>query len=338
MAEYRVGLIGLGGISRAHMHGYTSLPEAQVVAAADVSQAALDKFGEQWPGTALYSDYIEMLAKERLDIVSICTWPPLHADMVVAAAEAGVKGIACEKPMALTRSDANRMVEACAASGTKLVVGHQRRYNLRYTQAKAALDSGAIGELVEVQSLCRGDLFTDATHSLDLMRFFVDDSPVDWVLGQIERKRGNSRFGHDVEDAAFAFLSFASGVRGIVQTGDVSPQPAYQRITLQGTEGRIEIGGDSEERWRICNGQQAGWVLHEVDQSSVMNPFGMYMRDLMRWIEGDIPNHILSGESGRAALEIIVAIFESSRRRCRLTLPIDVLDNPLQAMIANGDL
>jgi predicted dehydrogenase len=337
MSTYRVGIIALGGISRAHMAGYATLPNVQVVAGADVSEAALAKFREQHPEVSLYADYHEMLARERLDVVSVCSWPGLHAPMVVAAAEAGVKGIACEKPMCLSLQEADQMLAACQKSGACLVVGHQRRYNLRYSQAKAALANGEIGELQEVQSLCRGDLFTDATHSLDLLRFFADDAPLTWLIGQVERKRGMSRFGHEVEDAALAFLQFESGVRGLVQVGDVSPRPAYQRIVLQGSKGRIEIGGDGEERWRILNDAQAGWVTHEVDQQSVGDPFGMYLADLLRVME-EGSDHPLKGESGRAALEIIVAIFESSRRRARVNLPVDVQGNLLQAMIAHGDL
>jgi UDP-N-acetylglucosamine 3-dehydrogenase len=338
MPTYRVAVIGLGGIANAHMMGWNALPNATVVAGADVVQGQLDKFAGKYPAVKnLYLDYHRMLAAEKPELVSVCTWPPLHADMVVAAAEAGAKGIACEKPMATSIAECDRMIAACKANGAKLVVGHQRRYNLRYSEAKAALKSGAIGSLVEVQTLCRGDLFTDATHSLDLMRFFVDDNPVDWLIGQVECKTGRSRFGHEVEDAALAFVQFKNGVRGIIQTGDVSPQPAYQRLTLTGTDGRIEIGGDSEEYWRIINGAQAGWVTHQVAQEAALNPFACYMRDLIRWIE-EGGEHLLAGEGGRATIEIIAAVFESSHRRSRMRLPIFVYDNPLARMLANNEL
>jgi len=320
------------------MRGWGALDNAKVVAGADIAQSQLDKFSNKYPEVPqLFLDYRRMLDEVKPDYVSVCTWPPLHAEMVEAAAAAGAKGIACEKPMANSLAECDRMLVACRASGTKLAIGHQRRYNLRYTEAKAALDVGKIGALIEIQSLCRGDLFTDATHSLDLLRFFADDSPVEWVLGQVECKTGRSRFGHEVEDAALAFVSFQSGVRGLIQTGDVSPQAAYQRIMLTGTDGRIEIGGDGEEYWRIINGEQAGWVTHQVAQEAALNPFACYMRDLIRWVDegGD---YILTGEGGRATIEIINAVFESSHRRSRMRLPLYVTDNPLARMLANNEL
>ncbi|MFQ6041791.1 MAG: Gfo/Idh/MocA family protein [Candidatus Poribacteria bacterium] len=90
--EYGVGVIGCGRIARAHANGYKAA-EMPIIAAADISQEQLNKFAAEYNVEKLYTDYTQMLAEEELDIVSICTWPPLHREMVVAAAEAGAKGI-----------------------------------------------------------------------------------------------------------------------------------------------------------------------------------------------------------------------------------------------------
>src|SRR5437762_10068954 len=110
MAQFRVGIIGCGrpwkspgasgfGMSNFHAHGYTTSPDATIVALADVNLDNARAFQTAHGGERIYTDYHEMLAREQLDIVSICTWPHLHAPMVIAAAEAGVKAINCEKPM-----------------------------------------------------------------------------------------------------------------------------------------------------------------------------------------------------------------------------------------------
>ena len=104
MTAYRVGIIGCGrpwksegasgfGMGHAHARGYAASPEAALVALADLSQENARAFQAEHGGEQIYQDYREMLAREHLDIVSICTWPHLHAEMVVAAAEAGVKAI-----------------------------------------------------------------------------------------------------------------------------------------------------------------------------------------------------------------------------------------------------
>jgi predicted dehydrogenase len=336
---YRAGIIGCGGIARAHLMGYQGVPATEVVAAADISEEARDRFKDQVPGITTYADYHDMLANAALDLVSICTWPALHGEMVVAAAEAGAKGIVCEKPFDLTLPAADAAIEACRRSGTKLVVGHQRRFNWRYEQAKKALDEGAIGDLLAITVQCRGDLFTDATHSLDMMRFMADDAPAEWVLGQVTRYSDKHRFGHDVEDAAVAHVQFANGVRGRIEVGDVPPSIAYQRVLLQGSDGYIEVGGDNDGDWRLLRGSGAGWEHHAIEDEPRANGFVREIEELIRWIEGKADDHLLKGESGRATLEIIIAVFESARRRARVELPLNgVTDNPLAGMIAAGQL
>src|SRR4051794_38545737 len=96
--RYRVAVIGCGGIARAHANAYAAMPECTIVAAADISQEALDGFGQQYGVSKLYTSYEEMLAAEHPDIVSVCTWPPQHPEPAIAAARTGARGIVCEKP------------------------------------------------------------------------------------------------------------------------------------------------------------------------------------------------------------------------------------------------
>src|SRR5215204_2850907 len=81
------------GMGHAHARGYAAAPDATIVALADLSQENARAFQAEHGGEQIYQDYREMLAHANLDIVSICTWPHLHAEMVIAAAEAGVKAI-----------------------------------------------------------------------------------------------------------------------------------------------------------------------------------------------------------------------------------------------------
>lgn len=339
MAKYRAAVIGCGGIARAHMVGYGLVPEIEVVAGADPFPEARAKWEEQFPGCKAYADAQEMLAAERPEIVSICTWPGLHGAQCVLAAEAGAKGIVCEKPFDLTLPAADAALEACRRNGTKLVVGHQRRFYPHVNEAREALRAGAIGQLVSITSQCMGDLYTDATHSIDLIRYFMDDEPVDWVLGQVARYGDKHRFGHDVEDASLLHLQFQSGVKGLVMAGDVVDRGIYQFVLLQGTEGRIEVGGDREQWWRMMNADAAGWQHHDPadDRREQINAcFGGEIAELVEWIEGG-SGHRLNGDSARDTLEIIIAAFESSRRRAKIALPLDRVDgNPLDAMIASG--
>lgn len=341
--RYRVGIIGCGGISRAHMRGYNGVAETKVVAGADPVAGQRAKFRKEFPDVTMYPNYGQMLEKEDLDLVSVCTWPPLHEEMVVAAAEAGVKGILCEKPMAVNLGQADRMLKACRENDVKLIVGHQRRYNLRYVQAKEALKRGEIGDLIDVQGLYTGsDLLTAGTHVIDLMRYFVDDEPIDWLMGQIRRQvwgqlgHQGTRYGHSVEQASCARFQFQNGVKGLMEGGEIVDEQYYCYIILQGTDGRIESYGDKGPAgWRIYRSGQDGWVENLIDQE--VNAFAREVEELVRWIEkgGD---HLLKGESGRADLEVLMAIFESSRQRSKIELPLDVSEHPLEEMVRAGEL
>jgi len=179
MPAYRVGIIGCGkpwksegatgfGMSHAHAQGYSASTDTAIVALADINLDNARAFQEKNGGDKLYEDYHQMLAQESLDIVSISTWPHLHAEMVIAAAQAGVKAIHCEKPMAPTFGECRAMVEACEANNVQLTFNHQRRFGTPFRKAKALLDSGVIGDLVRVEGTCP-DLFDWGTHWFDMM-------------------------------------------------------------------------------------------------------------------------------------------------------------------------
>src|SRR5689334_13328525 len=97
----RVAIVGAGEIAPDHVAGYESGSAARVVAVSDLRPLALAKALDRWGGVRAYRDYTEMLRQIRPDVVSVCTWPQSHAEIVSSAAAAGAKGILCEKPMAL---------------------------------------------------------------------------------------------------------------------------------------------------------------------------------------------------------------------------------------------
>jgi len=342
---YRVGFIGCGGIARAHAKGYAEVPECQIVAAADISREAVDAFGEQFGVGRRFTSYEEMLAAEKPDIVSVCTWPPQHPDPVVAAARAGAKGILCEKPMALTLPEADRMIAAARASGSILIVGHQRRFDSRYALARKLVADGAVGALEEILAICNGDLFSDGTHAIDLMRFLAGDAAVSWVFGQIDLRQPTvtntahvgyqrwhetaTRYGHPIEGGSLAQVQFTDGPRGILETGFAARPLGYQRFRVLGSDGRIEISGDPTPRTpQFLRVRPRGAVDWQEIELPPANAFAEEVRALIASIERGVP-HLLSGDSGRANIEVAIAVMESAFRHERVTLPLEVIDHPL---------
>jgi UDP-N-acetylglucosamine 3-dehydrogenase len=184
MATLKVGIIGCGrprreagatGFGQGHLHaaGYEASPDCEIVAAADISQSNLNAFLEEHRVPQGYLDYHDMLAKEHLDVVSVCTWPHLHAQMVIDAAESGVRAIHAEKPMAPTWGEAKEMARVCREHNVQLTFNHQRRFAAPFRRAKALLDDGAIGQLLRVEAFT-SNLFDWGTHWFDMMFFYND--------------------------------------------------------------------------------------------------------------------------------------------------------------------
>jgi predicted dehydrogenase len=151
---YRYAIIGTGlphrtegatgfGMAHAHWPAFRSTGSVELVAISDLLEERMDFFEEKHEvSPKRYTDYKAMLADEKPDIVSICVWPHLHAEMTIAAAEAGVKAIHCEKPMALTWGDCKRMKAAADANGVKLTFNHQRRHLRLFQAVVQALRNG----------------------------------------------------------------------------------------------------------------------------------------------------------------------------------------------------
>jgi UDP-N-acetylglucosamine 3-dehydrogenase len=346
MTPYRVGFIGCGrpwksegatgfGMSHWHAEGYKASPDAEIVALADISEENAKAFQERHGGERLYTDYHEMLAQEGLDIVSICTWPHLHAEMVIAAAEAGVKAIHCEKPMAPTYGEALTMVESCAARGVQLTFNHQRRFGPQFREARELLRSGAIGELVRLEGACP-NLCDWGTHWFDMLFFYNDETPVDWVIGQIDTRDGKSVFGVLHEGQGLSYFQFQNGVFGLMITGHGSEGTFGNR--LMGTEGTIEVSTRREAPLRIWGKGQSEWQPVEVDTgSSDLDWVQHGVLDLVNALKnGREPE--LAGRRALQATELIYATYESSRRRGRVELPLTITDSPLVAMVEGAPL
>jgi UDP-N-acetylglucosamine 3-dehydrogenase len=356
VAHYKVGIIGCGrprreagatGFGQGHLHaaGYEASPDCDIVAAADVSQSNLDAFLKEHRVPHGYLDYHDMLDEESLDIVSICTWPHLHGQMAIDAAKSGVRAIHAEKPMAPTWGEAKEMARVCEEHGVQLTFNHQRRFAAPFRRAKALLDEGAIGQLLRVEAFT-SNLFDWGTHWFDMMFFYNDEQPVDWVLGQVDACGGRPIFGVMVEGQGMSLFRWRNGVLGLLLTGesklyrrDALPSDAACANRLIGDIGTIEVGVQEGPQVRLRSPSTIGkWEAFEVDQAIHGGEHVISaILDLVDALKtGREPE--LSARKALQATELIFATYESSRRRARVNLPLDIDDSPYLAMLACGDI
>lgn len=346
MREIRVGIIGCGrarqqsgatgyGMAHAHAAGYEAHPRAHIVALADIKRENAEAFQAEHGGERIYADYREMLAQEQLDMVSVCLWPHLHAPAVIAAAEAGVNAIHCEKPMAPTFGEARAMLSACEAHGVQLTIDHQRRFAEPFRRARQLIASGQIGTLQRLEAACT-NLFDWGTHWFDMLCYLNGDQPIEWVLGQIEGRGGKRVFGVPVEGQGLSQFRCVNGVLGLLVTG-VDHALGGADIRAIGTEGVIEVRNEPQPL-RV-------WSRGSDDWQVVATNGGFHRMDLVRLAVLDALDCLetgrepeLSGAKALRATELIFATYESSRRRGRVDLPLDVDDSPLLSMIASGEI
>ena len=343
---FKVGIIGCGrpvrtegatgfGMSHAHALGYEASPDAEIMALADINMDNARAFQTEHGGERIYTDYREMLAREALDIVSVSTWPHLHAEMVIASAEAGVRAIHCEKPMAPTWGEARRMAQVCAERGVQLTFNHQRRFGAPFRKARELLRSGAIGDLLRLEATC-SNLYDWGTHWFDMLFFYNGETPATWVIGQIEPRDGQRIFGVPVEGQGISHFKFENGVHGLLVTGYEAEWGASNR--LLGTEGVIEVGPTRDVPLRMWGKGQCAWQEVELEG-------GLHGSDYVKMAVLDVIDALKTGRepelSARKALqatELIFATYESSRRRGRVDLPLEIDDSPWLSMLDAGEM
>ena len=327
---YNVAIIGCGGISHMHAGWYVNEPRTSLSAISDINSETLKTYGEQYGVEKQYTDYIEMLETEEIDLVSVCTRPKLHAPVTIETAKRGVKGILSEKPMAENLGQAREMLETCSQHSVKLAIDHQVRFSVPYEAARQMIADGIIGDIFRIHGICSGgDLKDNATHTVDLMRYVYGDRPIAWVIGQIERIGAPMKYDLHSEDFSLGYFKFEDGVRAIIEGGS-DTAPGYHHIYCYGTEGELELAAPGGPSLRYRTSESGGaWITPELPSES--NP----VRDMIAAIEEN-REHRSSGQQGYATHELLMAIYESSRKRRRIHLPLEEMESPLTLMVEDG--
>lgn len=150
---FKVGIVGAGGIAHCHGRAAQEAPEAELTAICDVSEDALERFGESFGVTRRYTDLERMLQEEEIDILSVCTWGNSHADIAIRAARTGrVRAILCEKPISSTAVECADMIAAAREYGVLLAEAFKFRHHPCHIRAKELIDAGEIGKVMLIRS------------------------------------------------------------------------------------------------------------------------------------------------------------------------------------------
>lgn len=326
------GLPVYGAMPRSHAAAYHRHPQTEVVAVCDIRTEALDAFQREWadvwPNVRLYTDYRAMLAQEKPNLVSVCTPDHLHADITIAAATSGAKAILCEKPIATTLADADRMIAAAEANNVLLSIEHTRRWSPIFLKARELIRSGEFGPLRSITAnmySLRSMLFRNGTHLLDMICFFADSAPA-WVFAELEEgfdhfTEYKSDGGHDpkTDPAASAYIHFANGVRAYYNSLKIT-MPGSQ-FELVCDKARIEV---SDRELSVIHGMgHTEWARATLPVDDYMYTYQLAaLAELIERLEqgGDL---ISPAREARKTLEIMLAMLKSHELgNVRVNLPL----------------
>jgi UDP-N-acetyl-2-amino-2-deoxyglucuronate dehydrogenase len=354
----RVGIVGCGKVGGLHAAALRAVPEAVYVGACDADPARAAAFAAKHGGTA-FPD-LDALLRSGVEVVVIGTPHPAHAQPAIRAAEAGVH-VLVEKPMAATLTDCDAMIAAAARSGVWLGVISQRRFYEPIRRVKAAIDAGKLGTPVLGLVLMYswrdaayytsdpwrgrwdteggGVLVNQSPHQLDMLL---------WFLGQAAEVTGYwANLNHptvEVDDTAVAAIRFRNGGLGSVLTSLSQKPGLYTKIHVHGSNGAsagVEtdrgstfiagVTGIAEppltDVWTVPGEEYRLAEYQDADRAAFAGVDGttyyhaLQFRDFVRAIREDRPP-LVTGEDGRAVVELFTAIYQSNRERRAVTLPL----------------
>lgn len=365
----RIAVIGHTGRGN-YGHGidtlWLDLPETGIVAVADADERGLATAVERLKAPKGYADYREMLAEAKADIVAIGPrHVDQHRDMVVAAAEAGARGIYIEKPLCRTPAEADEMVAACAKSNTKVAVAHRNRYHPVLPVLDKLIAEGAIGRLLEIRA--RGkedqrggslDLWVLGSHLLNLIHYF-GGKPVACsgtllqdgrAVTKADVKDGDEGVGPLAGNAVHARFEMERGFPAYFDSVQGAGNSAAGfGIQLIGTGGIIDLRADKEPTAHLLAGSpfqpvtdpRAWQVITSggVGQPEPVKDIRMRVgghhgpaRDLIAAIRED-RSPLCSLDDARVTVEMIMAVFGS---HClgggRVGWPLKERGNPLASL------
>ena len=345
----KYALIGCGRISPNHIVAAQN-NNLDIVAICDIEEKNMHdkvlKF-KLTDDVHCYTDYLEMLEKEKPDLVAIATESGKHAEIAIDCLKKGHANIIIEKPIALSLKDADEIIKTAREENLKVCACHQNRFNKSIQKIREAVEMERFGKLLHGTAHIRwardyeyysrakwrgtwaqdgGALMNQCIHNIDLLRWMMGDE-IDCVVGMTDRLK------HDyieAEDLGIALIKFKNGSYGIVEgTTNIYPKNLEETLYIFGEKGTVKAGGASVnviEEWRFSD------MLDDPEEVKARfheNPPNVYgfghtplYADVIDAIQND-RNPYVDGEAGKRALELVLAIYKSAATGEMVKFPLE---------------
>lgn len=342
----RVGIIGMGSISKQHMNGYMQHENVDIVALCDINEERLIEKGAHYGITQLYTDYLDLLKNENIDAVSICTWNDSHARIAIDALEAN-KHVLVEKPLTITVEEAC-LVEVAAQKTDKVIqVGFLRRHSTNVHFLKQLIDDGVLGDIYYAKAgFLRvlgnpGGWFSDRTrsgggplidlgvHMIDLCWYLMGRPRPVSVTGNTYHKLGNRSHLkndtaykaadstselNDVEDLTNALIRFENGASLMIEASFTLQARKNDRyVKIYGDKGGAEVEPElaivTEKNNTILNIEPQVDYLGLDFKKTFINEINHFVSSCLEGTPSIAPV-----QDGVEIMKILQAIYESAEK------------------------
>lgn len=350
MERVKVGIIGSRAAASVHAESFARVPNCEVVAVASPNLHHVVDFAKQHDIPRALTNFRELLKIDELDLVSIALPTDLHADVAIAAAEAG-KHVICETPLATSLADAAAMIAACDESGVQLMYAESLCFAPKYVRARELVNSGALGDVFLVKHQAEhagprsgwywdvnrsggGVLMERGCHGVTLARWMLGNAKVTHVTANL------GTFVHGArtqgEDHAVTVLNFEGGQMAVLESSWAKGGGVDDRLEICGTHGHTRadlLHGSalmtfSETGYAQENaetGRATGWSYTGFDE--IWNcGFPQMLQYFVDCVQRD-ERSILSGVDGRIALESVSAAYQSASSGATVRLPLRIPAN-----------
>lgn len=342
----KYAIVGCGRISPNHLAA-AQANGLEIVALCDINQDALNDKMEKFnlKDVNAYIDYMEMAEKEKPELVAICTESGKHAEIALNLIDKGINLI-IEKPIALSMNDAEEIIKRSKGKNVKVCACHQNRFNKSVQKIREALEEGRFGRLFHGAAHIRwnrgkdyydqakwrgtweqdgGALMNQCIHNIDLLRWMMGDE-----VTEVMAFTDNLNHPYiEAEDLGLALLRFKNGSYGLIEgTTNIFPKNLEETLYIFGEKGTVKAGGKSVnliEEWNFSDKQETKEEIMEKYNENPPNVYGFghipLYKDVIEAVKEDREPYI-NAEAGKNALELVLAIYESSILGNKVLIPL----------------
>ena len=294
------------------------------MAICDLEENLLNAMGDEFGIENRYTDFSEMLDKEKPDLLHIVTRPAIRVPLMTIAAGYPVPAVIVEKPVTIDSSDIQTIAELNSVSSTKFVVNHQLHFHPKRLELRRDVEDGRIGDVRFLEVSARLNLLGQGTHIMELMFSFNGHATPTSVLGQVSGDGGFDS-DHPAPEMTEAAITFGNGARGLILCGKSAPSVSdaggsrHKRISVYGTRGFIQWQMDAWERG-TPDGYEHG--TKSYDEEDVLGQAGL-TEAVFDWLEDENRPHPTSLENSLTQFNVILGIYASALEYRTVELPYE---------------